>query len=189
MFYYLSIPPEVPTVCRLELNTYPCDKRHLQYFFNLNTMTCEPLSFHLCSKSLNIFPDEDTCKKRCEPSKSEYFNCGFLFKIFYQDFKGKSIIWPKINLVCMPGIAQSCDIGHVCMCACMYISGIKPRLCRYSQLPPWRKQDGLPFPWVGTSWRLMMCAVLETGWPVTKTLTNGATFSLVSGTLPLNTSN
>ncbi|XP_075809672.1 tissue factor pathway inhibitor 2 [Microtus pennsylvanicus] len=64
---------KVPTVCRLELKTYPCNKRHLQYFFNLNTMTCEPLSLHLCSKSLNIFPDENTCKKRCEPNKIPSF--------------------------------------------------------------------------------------------------------------------
>lgn len=82
MFYYLSIPPEVPPICRLKLKTYPCGKPNVEYFFNMNTMTCEPLSLDLCSKSMNIFPDENACKKLCEPSKSEYFNCVFLFKIF-----------------------------------------------------------------------------------------------------------
>ncbi|CAO2602898.1 Tissue factor pathway inhibitor 2 [Lemmus lemmus] len=61
---------KVPTVCRLELKTYPCDKPNVQYFFSLTTMTCEPLSPDLCSKTMNIFPDENTCKNFCEPRKS-----------------------------------------------------------------------------------------------------------------------
>lgn len=148
-----------------------------------------PLAF-ICAANLWTYsPMKILVRNAVNQAKVSTLIVGFYSRFFIKILREKSIIWPKINLVCMPGIAQSCDIGHVCMCACMYISGIKPRLCRYSQLLPWRKQDVLPFPWVGTSWRLMMCAVLETGRPITKTLTNGATFSLLSGTLPLNTSN
>lgn len=64
---------KVPAVCRLELKTYPCKNPNVQYFFNMNTMTCEPLGLDLCSKSMNIFPDEDTCKNRCEPQKMPSF--------------------------------------------------------------------------------------------------------------------
>ncbi|KAL6089917.1 hypothetical protein STEG23_027229 [Scotinomys teguina] len=64
---------KVPTVCRLELKTYPCDKPNVQYFFNLNTMTCETLKPGLCSTSMNIFPDEKTCKNFCEPRKIPSF--------------------------------------------------------------------------------------------------------------------
>lgn len=86
MFYYLSLPPEVPTVCRLELKTYPCDKPNVQYFFNLKTMTCEPLKPGLCSTTMNVFPDEDTCKDFCEPRKREYFNCGVSISSFLLRF-------------------------------------------------------------------------------------------------------
>ncbi|XP_028725704.1 tissue factor pathway inhibitor 2 [Peromyscus leucopus] len=64
---------KVPRVCRLELKTYPCDKPNVQYFFNLKTMTCEPLKPGLCSTTMNVFPDEDTCKDFCEPRKLPSF--------------------------------------------------------------------------------------------------------------------
>ncbi|XP_052028380.1 tissue factor pathway inhibitor 2 [Apodemus sylvaticus] len=61
---------KVPRVCRLELRTYPCDKPHIQFFFNLNTMTCEPLGPGLCSNTMNVFSEEATCKDLCEPRRS-----------------------------------------------------------------------------------------------------------------------
>ncbi|XP_051033144.1 tissue factor pathway inhibitor 2 isoform X1 [Phodopus roborovskii] len=64
---------KVPTVCRLETQTYPCDKPNVQSFFNLSTMTCETLKPNLCSTTMNIFPDEDTCKDFCEPRKVPSF--------------------------------------------------------------------------------------------------------------------
>ncbi|OBS63880.1 hypothetical protein A6R68_07580 [Neotoma lepida] len=56
-----------------KLKTYPCNKPNVQYFFNLNTMACETLKPGLCSKTMNIFPDEDTCKDFCEPRKIPSF--------------------------------------------------------------------------------------------------------------------
>ncbi|XP_051007953.1 tissue factor pathway inhibitor 2 [Acomys russatus] len=58
---------KVRPICRLALRTQPCDKPNTQYFFNLNTMTCEILKPGLCSMTNNVFPDEDTCKGYCEP--------------------------------------------------------------------------------------------------------------------------
>lgn len=61
---------KVPRVCRLAVRAYPCDKPNTEFFFNLNTMTCEPLSPGLCSRTMNVFPEEATCKSLCEPRKS-----------------------------------------------------------------------------------------------------------------------
>uniref|UniRef100_A0A8C6HJE2 Tissue factor pathway inhibitor 2 n=1 Tax=Mus spicilegus TaxID=10103 RepID=A0A8C6HJE2_MUSSI len=60
---------KVPPVCRSELKTYPCDKPNIRFFFNLNTMTCEPLRPGLCSRTMNVFSEEATCKGLCEPRK------------------------------------------------------------------------------------------------------------------------
>ncbi|EDL84391.1 tissue factor pathway inhibitor 2, isoform CRA_b [Rattus norvegicus] len=61
---------KVPWVCRSAVRTYPCDKPNTEFFFNLKTMTCEPLRPGLCSRTTNVFPEEAMCKSLCEPRKS-----------------------------------------------------------------------------------------------------------------------
>lgn len=163
-FITSPFPPEVPPVCRLELQTYPCDKPNVQYFFNLRTMTCEALQPDLCSTTMNTFPDEETCKDFCEPSKSECFICGASISSFLLSFYGKinHLVWNY--MVCMPEVAQLCDIACASVCASVCFSGIKPRLCQCSQLLPWRKHYLLIFPYVDTSWGLMrICKILKAG--------------------------
>lgn len=64
---------KVPKICRLEVNEEDCEKTKGEYYFDLNSMTCEKFLSGGCKGNKNRFPDEDTCRKICSPKKFPSF--------------------------------------------------------------------------------------------------------------------